>query len=411
MMEKKKIKSKYPSQLAWLIIISSLSQVIGGNASFIDTVLKLGIIGVFSLIAIKGRDVLNISVFFMAYIFLFLLSNLSTIIVNKVGIVSGIIEVFTVLLLFFLFCEKPKNINGATESDIMQFYKLYAYFMLFACVYSMIINIGSLTNIFSLSLYAVDEVRSIFDNKNTFGMYLLFGSLACMFLHAQTKEKKWLQISALFILNELMAMCRTAMLLSVAIFIVSLVVTRKHPVRNIVLVAIASVFVLLIIEKVPVLNSYFFGNVFGNVDSMDTRAQYIENMLPLIRERYALVGYGTEKAITLAAVYTGNKYYHNTYLYLTISGGLFKLLLFALIVLKSAATSARVLKKDRVLGIMLLVSIVCYLVYAYIESFALFDTPVISMVATIFAVSMPILFEKALSGNANSYKKAKRKRI
>ncbi len=411
MMEKKKMKSKYPSQLAWLIIISSLSQVMGGNESFIDTVLKLGIIGVFSLIAIKGRDVLNISVFFMAYIFLFLISNLSTIIVNKVGIVSGIIEVFTVLLLFFLFYEKSKNIKGVTESDVMQFYKLYAYFMVIACVYNMIVNFRSLANIFSLSLYAADEVRSIFDNKNTFGMYLLFGSLACMFLHAQTKEKKWLPISALFILNELMAMCRTAMLLSVAIFIVSLAVTRKHPSRNIVLVVIASFFTLLMIEKVPVLNSYFFGNVFGNVDSMDTRAQYIENMIPLIRGRYALVGYGPEKATTLAAVYTGNKYYHNTYLYLTISGGLFKFSLFALVVAKTVATSVRILKKDRVLGIMLLVSVVCYLAYAYIECFALLDTPVISMVATIFTVSMPILFENALSGQANSYKRMKRKRI
>lgn len=389
------VKNKLPIYLVWFIIASSMSQIIGISNSIIDTAIKLLILGVFSLVVIRGNDLLNINVFTMLYIILFVGRSIATIIVNQVGIVSGFIEIFTTIIIFYLLFEKPRGTKIITTHSIMEFYKIFVYFMIIACVYNMIVNANTLVNITTVSVYSENGARSFFDNKNTFGFYLLMGSLSTMFLRVHTKDKKWLAVSLLFIVNELMAMCRTAMLLSLVILMMSLILNGKKTGRRLLVALFIIIGGYVIIKMVPVLDRYFFGSVLGDTESLEARELYIQNMLPLAREEHLWVGYGGDLSRTLARVYTGNRYFHNTYLYYLISGGVLQIALFVLSALYVTKNIITTIKRNKVIGVMCLVSLTVYLVYAWIESVAWFNTQVVSMIATVFAVSMPLLWRNA----------------
>lgn len=391
------IKNKLPTNMAWFIIASSIPQILGINNSLIDTAFKLLVMGVFALVAIKGKDVSNVSMFSVGFMAFTIIRNIITIAVNRVGIVSGFVEIFTTLILFYLFFEITRSTKAVTVDDVMGFYKVYAYFIIISCVYNMIVNFGSLTNIFSAVVYSGKGVCSFFDNKNTFGFYLLMGSLATMFLYSRTKEKRWFFTSLLFIVNELMAMCRTAMLLSLVVLLMSIIVGGRKTGRRILVAICLVVAGFIVIKNVPFLDRYFFGSVLGDTDSLEVRETFVENMLPLARGKQLWIGYGGDLSRTLALSYTGNIYFHNTYLYLLISGGLFQVVLFLSCIITAIKSSVVSYRKDMGIGAMCLISIVIYLVYAYIESVPLFNTKVVSMISTIFAVSMPLLLKNAIN--------------
>lgn len=390
--EKRRINNRIPARMAWFLIISTLPQILGIENGFIDTVVKLLTIAVFTLLVFRSKDLLDMNIFFLVYICVSVARSLGTLLINQVGIVSLITEILTNVLLFYLFYEKPRNTKIVTKENVNEFFEIFVWFMVVACVYNMIFNFSEFISFSRGSVYTDDGAKSFFDNKNTFGIFLMFGTIASTNMAIETKERKWLAITGLFVLNELAAQCKTAIYLSAVVVLFVILINKKVKMSR----KVAAVAVIFIGSRIPVVYN-FFSNMLSDTQSMDIRNFAVERMLPLVKGIRFFFGYGNDLARNLAVAYTGNQYYHNTYLYALISGGFFKFLLYIVGIGVSLLFGYRILKLDRETGWLSIITTGSYVVYAWMESFILFHSNVVSLLATVFVVTIPILRYNALA--------------
>ncbi len=394
-MHGKMLREQLPRNYALFIIAALLPQIVGFNGSFLDTAWKILVVALFLLL---GRtNLTRITGYSLLYICVYVSGAFFTLILNNEKITDAVTNIVLTILLVILFVEFSHRAYQVTSEDILKFYRIYAIFMLVACLYNMVLHPTALLNLRSLSLYGTEYISSFFDNKNTFGFFLIFGSLAALILRYYTKQLRWVVLIVVFILNELMAMCRTAIVLSCVLLVISFLISAKGITLGRVL-AVGIVFLVLVgmALRFSSIRDYIFGTLFASTDSLETRQGYIESMKGLLHGVHLVFGYGRAQSAELALMYTGNHYYHNSYLSILISNGLVGLGLLLSVILASILKAIQVFRMDRATGWICILSCVVYLVYAYVEAAILFTTPVIAMVATVFAVSMPTLFHKAV---------------
>lgn len=398
-------KHKIPSYYAWFIIIALLPQILRFNGSVLDSVFKIFLIGVLSLQLFNKAMIRYANNFTVIYLMLLVISKIMTFCINGDNLGSTLENFIITILLFYLFYVSPTHVNVLSQENVFRFYSIYVYFMIIACLYNMLIHFNSLIHLTSLTVYNTESICSFFDNKNTFGVFLLFAVLAATILKIQTRKLRWSLFIVVCIVNELMALCRTAIVISIILLILGMIADVEHRIRNIFFIAVCAGVLMLILGRVSAVNSYITETLFGNTQSLDTRNNYVENMLPLLRGEHLLFGYGDSQAEELALSLTGNQYYHNTYLKLLISGGILRFGLHISALIISFLYGIKTYIYNKTMGILCIISTAVYIVYAYVESVILFDTPVIAMLATIFVITMPILLYNVYFGQAKDLNK------
>lgn len=390
---------KIPVYYALFIVMALLPQIFGYNGTIIDSVFKFVLICSLLLLLVDKYIVVNIGNFGVIYLVATFFSRLLIFIASNDSVFVSIENFLITILLFYLLYVKPSYTILQREKSILSFYKIYVYFIVISCIYNMIIHFNSLLHITSLTIYNTENIASFFDNKNTFGVFLLFAVLGSTILKFKTKEFKWSVFILLFIINELMAMCRTAIVISICLLLLCFFIGSKNIIRNIfIFLSIVVLFVIFMMNN-DAFNSYI-NTILGNTKSLESRNEYVQNMLPLINNGgHFIWGYGDQQATQLASEFTGNQYYHNTYLKLLITGGVLKFLLHLSILFISIKYGIKVYLNDRITGILCLVSTLVYIIYAFIESVIIFDTPVVAILASMFVVTMPILFYNTIGEN------------
>lgn len=389
-------KNKAPIYFGVFIVCAMLPQIVGFNGSVVDNAFKFVLIGILTILMVERDHIRKVSPYFCFFVLVSFIRGIATIIWNEAGIGSEIQSWIIEVLLVYIFYECVLHIQKIRKADIILFYKIFVYFMLIAAIYNMIVHFNSLLHITSLSVYNTDAICSFFDNKNTYGVFLLFGSLAAIILKILLGQQRWAIIAIIFVVNEMMAMCRTALVLSLILIIVSFIIDPNTRVQGIIVLIISLVTVGILINKNASINNFFVNTLFGNSKSLEARNDYVTNMLPLSRGMHFWIGYGNEKARTLAVQYTGNMYYHNTYLKCLMSGGIVKLVLQISAIFLSLKYGLKNRLYSKKIGNLCLLSTVIYIIYAFVESVILFDTPVVAITIVILIISMPILFYNTL---------------
>lgn len=392
----KKRKKTVPYFFGIFIVLAMLPQIIGFNGSMVDSMYKLLLLAWLFIMTLASKNIGKVSYFTLIFIVVSLINTIGTLAINNISIVSEVYVFLIGIILSIILVESALKENTLRFFDVLVFYKIFVYFMLIAAIYNMIIHFNSLLHITSISVYNSENICSFFDNKNTYGVFLIFAVLASTILNIITREKLWLVSSGIFLVNELMAMCRTAILLSLILIAISFWVDESKKIRN------AIVFSLLIITVVATLNTndfvreYVLNNLFGSTKSIDARNSYIEALLPFARGAHLWFGYGNRGALELAAQYTGNVYYHNAYLKELMMGGIIKLGTQIFVLLTSFKYGFRCRKLKKTIGNLCILSTIIYIIYVFAESVILFDAPVVAIMAVMFIISMPILFYNSL---------------
>lgn len=392
----KKRKKTVPYFFGIFIVLAMLPQIIGFNGSMVDSIYKLLLLAWLFIMTLASKNIGKVSYFTLIFIVVSLINTIGTLAINNISIVSEVYIFLIGIILSIILVESALKENTLRFFDVLVFYKIFVYFMLIAAIYNMIIHFNSLLHITSISVYNSENICSFFDNKNTYGVFLIFAVLASTILNIITREKLWLVSSGIFLVNELMAMCRTAILLSLILIAISFWVDESKKIRN------AIVFSLLIITVVATLNTndfvreYVLNNLFGSTKSIDARNSYIEALLPFARGAHLWFGYGNRGALELAAQYTGNVYYHNAYLKELMMGGIIKLGTQIFVLLTSFKYGFRCRKLKKTIGNLCILSTIIYIIYVFAESVILFDAPVVAIMAVMFIISMPILFYNSL---------------
>ena len=385
---------KLPSYYGIFIVLALLPQIFGINGSIIEDGFKVFLIAVLLLKTLHFDR--SLSYFTQLYMAGIIASSMLTVLFDVSFGLADFFKCGLSIMILLLFVAPITWDDSISKHDILNFYKIYAYFMIAAAIYNMVIHYSSLLRITSLSVYSAEEICSFFDNKNTFGVFLIFGVLSSATLKIMTNQKKWHFFSIIFLLNEVMAMCRTAVVISFMIILFSFYFNSKNnAVKNILsLLLIMSIIVLLLSNQS--INRFIFDNMFSSTDSLDTRNSYAENLLPLLKNKHLFFGYGNKTALELASVYTGNRYYHNGFLKSLMIGGIFNLSLQIWAILMSFYYGFKNFKIDKQIGSICLISSVTYIIYNFVESVVLFDTPVVAIISVLFVITMPIMFNNVI---------------
>lgn len=392
----KREKEKIPIYFGWFVIMAMIPQLLRFNGSTIDTLYKLVAIGILSALVVRRNNLWKVSRYFAFYLFGSVIGAIGTIVVNSNGVAGEMMPLIIEIILLYILYEGIKNESGISIDNIFSFYKIIVYFMFIAAVYNMIIHANSLIHMTSLSVYNSEEISSFFDNKNTYGVFLIFGSLAATILRINFKQTRWSIFTILFLINEMMAMCRTAIIISLVLISISFIINSDKKIRSIIVLFVLIAVLTIICNTNTEISNYITNNMFGSTRSLNSRTGFIENMLPLIRGEHFWVGYGNSNASKLAVQYAGNFYYHNTYLKNMISGGIVKLFLQMSLVITSINYGLKCRCYNRNIGNLCIISTAVYLIYAYVEAVVLLDTPVVSIMVTMFIISMPVFFYNAL---------------
>lgn len=379
-----------------IFIIGSLApQILGFGGSNFDTIWKLFVIVFLVAKTSDKSNIFQVTAYGIKYMALYLFCSVIIDLVNTSNLISDCIVVLMRLMLFVLLFETPRK-QRKEPKNVLLFYEIFAHFILVACIYNMIINFDKLVNIASISVYGGEDICSFFDNKNTFGAFLMFGFLAITILCIVTQKKKWYLYMIIIFINEMMALCRTAIFMTLILFVLSMLCDKKRRGRNVFILLGVSVALWIMMKQSNVFSNFIVENILGDTKSLDTREDYVSAMKPLLNGIHLLFGYGREQSTQLAMQYTGNQYYHNTYLQIFMIGGMIEFTFFLASLIYSMIYSIRASKKNKLWGMLCILSIFVYLIYAYIESVILFDTPSIAMTATIFVVTMPIIINQKL---------------
>lgn len=398
-MIKKSYQRKIPLYLGWFIILSMLPQIVGFNGSIIDTLFKMVLIIGLGIVMVDREHITKVSIYYAFLFFESFIGLLGIILCNNVQLFGELQNWIFCLLLVYVLYETVLYIRNIDIQDVIMFYKVFALFIMIAAIYNMIIHFNSLLHITSLTVYNTENISSFFDNKNTYGVFLIFGTLAVIILNVTLKQKRWSWLAILFLVNELMAMCRTAVVLSVVLISMSFLIDNKTRLKKILLLVAIVGILMILVRKNPNINNYLINNLFGNSKSMDARNNYVTDMLPLLKGSHLWFGYGNSNAMALASKYTGNVYYHNSYLKCLISGGIIKLAFQISAIVLSIKYALKNRTNNKTIGNVCLLSISIYVIYAFVESVVLFDTPVVAIVSVMFIITMPVLFNNALIKN------------
>lgn len=388
MMQRIDNSHKLPVYYAWLIVFSLVPQLLSGN-QILNMGVKITILLIFtslimsdSIIRFFSKDVL--------YLLIFATNALVPFFVDGGSLVENVQYVIVGIITFLVFFVGPRNTTGASNDSINKFFEIFAYFILISCMYNILVNFNSLLHITSLSVYSKNEIRSFFDNKNTFGFYLMYGVFSSAILKVRTGKSKWLFFIGIMLLNELMTMSRSSIVVSVIVVLLIIVSENRMKFRQIFIVLLLLLGFYVSTNISSGLNTLLFDNIFGNTDSLERRVDFINIIYPSIEGFHRVLGYGISRARDVSLYYTGIQYFHNTFLRYFVEGGYVKvviLIFWLLLSLKSGASIRHYNKQD---GNICIISVAMYIIYCFAEAIPLFESPSVSITATIFVVAIPI---------------------
>lgn len=390
---------RIPINYAWLIIFALIPQSIS-QWKIASLIAKVVIILAFSVritgysrVRLVGKDFILLLLYSANIIFPLFWGGGST--------AEALQDVFILILTFLMFYVVPREILNGNSFDVLSFYKIFSYFIVAACVYNIIINYNGLLHITSLSVYSRNEIRSFFDNKNTFGFFLMYGIFSSAILRVRTREKKWIFFILLMILNELMAMCRSAIVMSIIALLLVIAGDKRQGIRRYLVIIVLVSAALYAIAIFSGLHKLITENIFGDTNSLYSRVDFIHDIYPNVTGLYRIIGYGSSTARRISYYYTGVKYFHNSFLQAFVEGGLIRVLIIASFLMHTINNSLRVRKVDVLSGNICLVSIIMYVVYSFAESVLLFDSPVASLTATIFVIAIPSYIHSGYYNSVN----------
>ena len=162
------------------------------------------------------------------------------------------------LLLFFYvtFTYIPKAYN---QIKPFFFYKTIIFICLLAILYSFIFENNIYTSIFkgNLDIWNREHIKSFLGHKNNYGLVLLYGMIAALFLEYYTKKVRYFGLSVVFYIAMFFSQCKTSILVGFILLafyawfalLTSLQDSRRRNKYIIVIAACLAVFIILLFSQ------------------------------------------------------------------------------------------------------------------------------------------------------------------
>ncbi len=249
--------------------------------------------------------------------------------------------------------------------------------------------------------YKIDAAKSFFVNKNTFGIMLIISSIGETILYELTHKKRHIFFITVFTLFSILIICRTAIACEFVFFLFYLLIIKKDnkKLRVITLSVLVLFLVLLVLlltgifDFIPFINAIHLfvldKFLFSFIESFDLRIKILIGAFRVIDFKTIWLGLGSASSeIMLDRMYNGY-YFHNAYLEYLIVGGIILTLIVLYFTYVNFKIANRVKKYNRIMGLLLIDTIICYMIYSMGESVILFDFSALSFMATLLVYILP----------------------
>ena len=233
------------------------------------------------------------------------------------------------------------------------------------------------------------SVISFVIHKNAFGMICMLGIVFCLI--NQSIKPRWFYypLVAYFFISMIFSMCKTGMLLSLAIlfiyFIYRLVVTYKeHQKRNKItfIVLAAVVFLGFVFVGIPYLTKgKIFGKIYAIIESltkgglsMDNRACIWDNTFQLLQHGWWLIGrgFGTVnlQLWPMNIISHGENVFptHSSFLNMLAQGGIITFLAYCCLITYFIYVIGKSYKKSPDFVFAVALGALCFFLYSFIET-------------------------------------------
>ena len=268
--------------------------------------------------------------------------------------------------------------------------------------------------------YVASEAKSFFVNKNTFGLMLMVSSIGETILYELTHNKRHIAFTIFFAFISILSICRTAITCELIFFLIYLLIIKKYnkKLRSItlgILICILVLFLLLITGLFDFINfmksiRLFVVNNFilDFILSFDWRIDVLTKAFRIVDFKTIWFGLGSASSeLLLSNMYEGY-FFHNAYLEYLLAGGIFLTLINLFLAYKNFKTANKVKKCNRILGLLVIDIIVCYIIYSMNESILLFDFSAASFITTLLVYILPFSLLQSpyvLNKEQSKYKK------
>lgn len=273
----------------------------------------------------------------------------------------------TVISLIFIFsCLKSREINKILIVKVLAYASIVLIFL------SFIIDWNAIVSTFTEFDHSNYDVKSIFFDKNTFGLFLFAGCTSFCFLGI-TKNRLYLFGAVFSVLYSGIARAKTSLLISLILLISSFVYcivcdVKSKKIKNII-IYFSLIFFVLVTLILIILKVGFFAKIFdvifgdygliydGKVVIRERFKNWSNKLISINSPLIWIFGYGERLAYTFAG-----RPIDNSYIYILLNGGLIKLILYIAILgyLVFWKTKISTSKINKVIGIISIFSVVLY---------------------------------------------------
>ncbi len=383
------------------LFLAMFLQIVGLNSkgSMLDTFWKAGVIAA-TMLFVFFRSGCKIRLYIVFPSFIYVIGQIIAIWLCPRDVVagtniSGIINIVVIVAMTYLFLSAPYEVSKFDIGDVTFFLDSLILLSLYAVIYNAITNPDSIVNFMSNKNVYQNMMYSFFDNKQTFGMFLFIAFIASVLQYVIKGQSRYLFAMLIFFLNLFICLSRTALFACLAFLIlVPLLMFRVKPKLSYTLFSSIAIAVLVVL-MVPDLREFLFDVVLDTDDTMETRGEIWSDALSALHGKFLIFGYGEGNvANLLRSENAASKYSHNGIVQVLLTGGIVKICLYMLVLIKGVSASINVAKHNKSLGLAFICAIATIFVYSMGESIVFLDSSVPCIVASIMCLAMPCGMER-----------------
>lgn len=322
---------------------------------------------------------------------LFLLFILSSILCALVNIGDDITLRTTISFLFPIIIVYLVYIVGdsieISTYDYSKYLDLVIAVVVYMVAYSFIFKSATIMNAINATSAYMDALSSFLVSNHEYGMYLLFGIIACLYQISYTNKKKFIYVILIpfFLANLVLTYSRTSQVAAI-VFILIFALQNKN--RRIKVISITFIVVCVFgVLSSPSLRSFFTDIVIrkeNNSGRLDLW-EFVYNVYKNGDAFQKLFGHGYG---TMVITETGHISVHNAYLQVLIVNGIIGLLLLIIALAKRIVAALRATRYN-VRGIYFFAVSIVPVFLMLTNTSVLFHSPIDSSMMTFFCLVIP----------------------
>lgn len=369
-------------------------QIVGvsNKGGIIDTLWKASVISA-TLFYVLVKTNMKIKRYVVIPLFIYVLGQVIAILSNPHSSTTSFINCMIIVAMTYMFLSMPYYNLKYKLTDMIWFVNAFIILMLYAVGFNLVKNPSAVLGAFSNTNVYSNMMSSFFDNKQTFGMFLFMAFIVSIWGFVLKNQKRYIGAAIIFFVNLFLCLSRTALFACLGFVFIIMVSIRKSNRRLFGILIFLIILVVLLIQFNPTLHQFIENVVLDTNATMEARTNIWEDAFKAIHNIKFIWGYGEGNATAAIATVSHSANAHNGIVYVLLTGGIVKLSLYSMVVLKALFSIREIRKYNSTVASMFFAALISVIIYSMGEALVLLDSSAPCVVASIICVAFPIATE------------------